>query len=176
MLASLSSPAAGLFSSSRLRGTQEGRLYIRRKFGARPGSVARALGCQSRTSWQSNHGFACLPARANQAHRNPKNDIFCSLFHLSLLLFLKYQSRRQRLGSHRTTTAVHYFSICGSHERCFCVSVRDRVCACVIVGSYSGRDQEQSVEKRVQFGISLILILAVLPAAAVFYLHHTVIF
>ena len=43
-------PVAGLFSCSRLRGTQGARPDPVRKFGPWPRSVARALGVQSRTS------------------------------------------------------------------------------------------------------------------------------
>ena len=45
--------AAGLPSRPRLRGTlRGGGVCTRRKFGARPSSVARALGGQSRATWQ----------------------------------------------------------------------------------------------------------------------------
>ena len=37
---------------SRLRGTQGGRVYTRRKFGPRLGSMARGVGVQSRARWQ----------------------------------------------------------------------------------------------------------------------------
>ena len=50
-LASCFTPAVGLFSPFRLRGMQVGCVYTGRKFGAWPGSVARALGVQSRASW-----------------------------------------------------------------------------------------------------------------------------
>ena len=51
----LFSSGRSFFSLSRSRGTQGGRVYSRRKFGPRPGSLARALGVQSCSIW---HTFA----------------------------------------------------------------------------------------------------------------------
>ena len=49
----LSVPVVGLFSCSRLRGTQGARLYtVAAKCGSRPGSVERALGIQSSEIWR----------------------------------------------------------------------------------------------------------------------------
>ena len=48
MSPSFSLPAAEPFSCSRPLGTQGGRVYTRRNFGARPSSVARVLGVRSR--------------------------------------------------------------------------------------------------------------------------------
>ena len=49
---SVSLPSAGFSSCSRLRGTQAGRVYTRRKFGPRLGSVARVLGVHNRAIGQ----------------------------------------------------------------------------------------------------------------------------
>ena len=57
-LETVSLPAAGLSSLSRLQGTQRGRVYTKHKFGPRPGSVARVLSVQSRASWQVIMGWA----------------------------------------------------------------------------------------------------------------------
>ena len=70
-LARFSRLAAGLFSRSRLRGPQGARVYSRRKFKPRPCSVARALGVQSRSSWQVIMGFAFRRVTANQAYGKP---------------------------------------------------------------------------------------------------------
>ena len=118
------------------------------KCGTRPGSVARALGLQMSRNLASNHGIAFRQARAPPGPCQPqKCHVFSFFFSPSPLLFLKYHGYRQRLGSHGTTTAaLPSFSLCDSHERCFCLWVRARVrvivgsysaCACVIVGSYS---------------------------------------
>ena len=56
-------PAAGRFSRSLLRGTQGGACTPRRECGPRPGSVACALGVQSRAIWQVIMGS---PRRASQ--------------------------------------------------------------------------------------------------------------
>ena len=68
--ATFSFPARGLFSCSRLRGTQGARLPATRKFGPRPGSVTCALGVQSRGELALFAGS--LSARAKQeVHGNP---------------------------------------------------------------------------------------------------------
>ena len=50
----------------------------------------------------------------------------------------------------RYNSRASSFSLCDSHERCFCVCVRERACVCVFVfiGFYSSRNQEQSQEER----------------------------
>lgn len=50
-----------------------------------------------------------------------------------------------------------------------------RVCVCVIVGSYTSDDLEQSQEEKRNFS-SLFSIFAVMSAAAAVYLYHTVFF
>ena len=50
--ATISLPAAALFSCSRLRDTRGGRVCTVRKWRPRPDSVARALGVRSRAIWQ----------------------------------------------------------------------------------------------------------------------------
>ena len=67
-----------LFSRSRLRGTQGGRVYTRRKSGPRPGSVARALGVTSRANWQVITGLL-------SAEPEPRKTMETS--HLNLLVF-----------------------------------------------------------------------------------------
>ena len=55
--------AAGLFSLSRLRGTQGARVYAGRKFAPRPGSMVRDLGAQIRALYP--------PRGASQDNGNP---------------------------------------------------------------------------------------------------------
>ena len=77
--ATFSFPAAGLFSRSRLRSTQGARVYTTRKFGPRPGSVARAVGVQSRRELALFRGINFRRARASQAPGNPPNAfVLCS--------------------------------------------------------------------------------------------------
>ena len=101
--ATFSVPTTGLFSRSRLRGTQGARLYTRRKFGPRPGSVARALGVQSRTTWQ-------LIAGSLSAQPEPRKAIENPLFSFCVPL------------SHTVTTLASSFPRSYSHGHC---------CACV---------------------------------------------
>ena len=55
--------------------------YTGRKFGARPGSVARARGVQSRESWQVITGSLSVEPEPNQAHEDPQAGLFF-LLHL----------------------------------------------------------------------------------------------
>ena len=66
-LAFLSLPAAGLFSCSRLRGTQGARPDPVRKFGPWPRSVARALAVESRTPLGEDSEHV-EPSRPLQTH------------------------------------------------------------------------------------------------------------
>ena len=75
--ATFSVPAADLFSRSRLRNTQEARPYTTRKFGPRPGSVARSERSKLR-ELASNHGIASRRARASQDNGTPTFRLFCS--------------------------------------------------------------------------------------------------
>ena len=53
---------------------------------------------------------------------------------VSPLLFLKYQSSRQSLGSHGTTAALQAFPVVtATNGASACVFVSVRVCACVII-------------------------------------------
>ena len=64
--ARLSPAPVGLFPRSRLQGTQGAARTPRRNFGSRGGSVARALGVQSREIWQVIAGFSRSSSRARQ--------------------------------------------------------------------------------------------------------------
>ena len=75
-IGNLFSPAASLFSRSWLRGMQEGRLYASRKFGSRPGSVARSLGAQSRANWQVITGSLSAKSEPTRPMETPKMSLF----------------------------------------------------------------------------------------------------
>ena len=68
----------GLFSCSRLRSSQGPACTPRYKFGFRAGSVARALGVQSREIWLGTHGVAFRGARAEQDNGKPTCQLFRS--------------------------------------------------------------------------------------------------
>ena len=125
-----------------------------------------------------NRGIAFRPARAIQAHANPQEVFFflVHLFQLSLLLFLKYQISRQRLGSHGTTAALQAFAFVTATNGAFaCGFVRVRVCACVIVGSYSSSNQEHSLKNRGAIQLLLLFFIFAMLSAAV-CLYHTISF
>ena len=71
-------PAAGLFSRSRLRGTQGSRLYTTVQVRSRRCSVARALGLQSREIWQVITG-SFREVRAEQDNGKPVYQLFCPI-------------------------------------------------------------------------------------------------
>ena len=78
---------------------------------SRPGSVARALGVQSRELWQVTTGSLSDQLEPTRRMQTPTHFVlflFYSLF-TSLLLFLNYHSSRERLGSHGTTAELHAF-------------------------------------------------------------------
>ena len=101
-------------------------------------------------------------------------------FHFFLLLFFKSQplvkARQPRYNSRASS-----FSLCDSHERWFCVWVRERAYVCewvTAVDLYNSRDQEHSSLKNtgtVQ-PFLLFFIFAMLFAAAAVCLYHTVSF
>ena len=68
------SPApVSLFSRSRLRGTQGGRLYTTAQVWVPAGLLGAYSGRPKARNLASNRGIAVRPASANQAHANPKN-------------------------------------------------------------------------------------------------------
>ena len=68
-------PTAGLSSHSRLRDTQVGHVYTTRKFGPRPGSVARALGVQSRANWHLITGSLSVEPEPSRTTETPQFNI-----------------------------------------------------------------------------------------------------
>ena len=74
--ARLSRAPVGLFSRSRLRDTQGGRLYTTAQV---PGVFCGACSGRSKIAKSSNHGVAFRKARAEQGHGNPACQLFCSI-------------------------------------------------------------------------------------------------
>ena len=68
-------------SRSRPRGTQAGRVCTRRKFGPRPGSVARALGVQSRANAQVITGWVSAEVEPCRTMETP------TFQHVALILY-----------------------------------------------------------------------------------------
>ena len=76
-LARLHAPVRRLrvfFSRFLLRGTQE--RTLRRTLGPRPGSVARALGVQSRASWLVFKGLCSAPSSRAGSWKPKRSDLF----------------------------------------------------------------------------------------------------
>ena len=158
-------PPAGLFSRSRVRGTQGACLYTTAQVWILAVLRGACSGRSKPRNLASNRGIAFRPARANQVHANLQNVIFFT----SLLLFLKRHSNCQWVGSHGTTAAPQAFPFVTATKRCFCVWVCQRACVCVS-RSYSriNRNQEHSSLKNrgdIQL-FWLFFIFAMLSAAA----------
>ena len=70
-------PPQSLFSRSRLRGRQGTRLEPGCKFRSRPGSMARALGVQSREIWETTgrHSEHVEPSRPMQTYVQVKKNV-----------------------------------------------------------------------------------------------------
>ena len=124
-------PAAGLYSRSRLRGSQGV------KNESRLGSVARALGVQSLRDPASNRGNR-FPSSYSQ--RGPWKPLKCEKkkklqLSTSLLMCLKYYSSRQRLyrqpryNSRASSFFPPYVTATNGASACVYVSVRSYVCA-----------------------------------------------
>ena len=125
--ATISLLATGLSWRSRLRGTQGGRVYTRHEFGPRLGSVARALGVQSRASWQVITGsHSTSPSVAGQwKPHNLRFLLRCCLLLLYHVCTTPRPSSSLLCGSLGTTAVEHHVSPA--------VTVTDgaSVCACV---------------------------------------------
>ena len=109
--------AEGIFSRSRLRGSQETRLYTTVQARASARLRGACSGRSKSRSLASNHGIAFQPARANQAHAI-YNTAFSFFFSISGAVFEVPQqpskARQPRYNSHASS-----FFLC--HELCFCV-------------------------------------------------------
>ena len=115
----------GLFSRSRLQGTR-GPACTRRKFGARAGSVARALGVQTPEIWQVITGsLAADLRRAEHDNRKPTCQLLCSAAVKAL-----YLMEAKVYNSSRTSSLCGpLLYVCGHCVRvCRCVRVCVFVC------------------------------------------------
>ena len=78
----LFSSGRGSFLALSAAGDEGARVYSRRKLGPRPGSVARALGIQSRAKWQLITGSLSSEAEPHKASSqdggNPTSQLFCT--------------------------------------------------------------------------------------------------
>ena len=123
-------PAAGLYSRSRLRGSQGV------KNESRLGSVARALGVQSLRDPASNRGNR-FPSSYSQ--RGPWKPLKCekkkktSVVHLSadVSQVLQQPSKAIQAATVQQPRVKLFSPLCDSHERCFCVCVRERAFVCM---------------------------------------------
>ena len=138
-----------VFSRALDCGARRGPACTRRKFMSRPGSVARALGVQSRETWQVIAGLVSDQLEPTRPMQTPKMFFPPSFLHLQYISAAVYEVPQQpsKVRQSRHNSRASTCSLSDSHERCFCVWVRERVRVCVIVGSYSRKNQEQSEEQ-----------------------------
>ena len=137
------------------------------------------MGFQSREIRQVTTGSLSDQLESTRRMQTPTNVFFIP-FHRSLLLFLKYHSSRQRLHSHGTTATLQPFPFVTATNGASAYGfVSMRVCARVVVGSYSSRNQERSMKNRgaIQlYNSLLVFIYYILSAAAAVCPSHTVAF
>ena len=172
-------PAAGLFSRSRLRGTQGVRPYTTAQVWVPTGLRGACSGRSKSRNLASNAGLLSDQPETNQAHANPQAAIYFSFFPLYLPLFLKYHSSRQTQGTNCTTAALQAFpfvtATSGASAR-VCVSVRVCACHCRILQEQESDGTRLSQEEgATQLFLLLFLFCGMLYAAAV-CLYHTVSF
>ena len=134
----VSLPAAGFSWHFRLRGTQGGRVYTRRKFGPRPGPVTRALGVRSRAKWRAITGSLSAEP-VEQDDGNPTISCFC--FYALLLLSCRYHTILQAL---KLPTLVAATAQQQSHVKLFHREMAtDGVSACTCACHVSCRPREK---------------------------------
>ena len=102
-LASCFTPAVGLFSPFRLRGMQVGCVYTGRKFGAWPGSVARALGIQSRAGWQVIARSRSASPKLTRILESHIFKFFCRSL-LRCCVSMSHRLSSSFVGGHHSTT------------------------------------------------------------------------
>ena len=123
-------PAAGLFSRSRLRGTQGAPACTPRcKCGSWPGSVARARGVKSREIWQVVAGLLSDELKQTRPMQTPKTSMFF-IFHISAAVS-EVPHQQSKARQPRYNSRASSFPLCDSHELCFCVWVRELSCVCM---------------------------------------------
>ena len=96
---------------SRLRGTQETRLYT--VYGSRSGSVARALGAQSREIWQGTTGSVSDQLEPTGPIQTPTTS--CFHYHLSAVLIQAPQQPSKARKPRRYSNRASSFCLCESH-------------------------------------------------------------
>ena len=125
-------PPEGLFSRSQLLGTQGTRLYTTVQVWAPTGLRGACSGHSKLRNLASNHGTAFRRVTANQAHRNPHNMYIFRFSPLSAAVSEGPQQPSMARQPRYNSRALR-FSLCDSHsryshERSFCMCVRERVC------------------------------------------------
>ena len=130
-------PAAGLFSRSRLRGTQSARLCTTAQVQVPAGLPGARLGRSSRESWPSNRGiaFRATTVAPTRPMPTPKTSFFPPFFTSATVFQVPQQS--SKASQARYNSRASSFPLRDSHERCVCVWVRQhecvRLCQCRIL-------------------------------------------
>ena len=125
ILAHFSPAAAGLFSRSWQRGAQEARLHTTAQVRPRPGSVARALGVQTRQIWQVVTGSLSAELEPSKITENPHIGCFATAVRSLYFVAATVQSAvAHQVGVN------HYYACVGIAYACtVCAMISVRVCA-----------------------------------------------
>ena len=100
-------PAAGLFSRSRLRGTQGGRLYTTVKVWVTAGLRGACSGRSPSRNLSKYHVIAVRRAGADQAHGNPQSVFF--YYERGMFLFWAMESRYHWFCALLLCTSICYY-------------------------------------------------------------------
>ena len=156
-------PAAGLFSRSRLRGTQAPRVYTTSQVWARSAPWRVLWAFKAAASWLfSRDRFP--PSQSQARPWKPQTDLKKYIFCSPLLLFLKYHSSRQRLGSHGAKAVLQAFPLVtatNGASACGFASVSACACVCVFCSilqqAVKTKNTADSLNERCNFSFSLFL-------------------
>ena len=122
----------GFFLVLSSAGHQGGRLSTTAQVWVPAGLCGACSGRSKSRILASKRGIDLRPAKANQAYAKPRYH-FLSFFHPSMLLFSKYHSSCQRLGSRSTRAALQaypFVTATNSVSACEFVTERARACHC----------------------------------------------
>ena len=180
----MSPPAAGIFSRSLPRGTQEPRRTLRRTYAWAPAELRGRCSGRSKVTRAGSFSRDRFPSGQSQAGPWNPPTVLSFIFTSAAVSKVPYQPPKARQP--RYNSRASSLSLCDSHERCFCVCVCVRVPVCVILGAHSSRTQQHSQSHEERYYFRFCFVYLVLLCACIFFcfaisaaavcLYHTVSF
>ena len=127
----MSPPAAGIFSRSLPRGTQEPRRTLRRTYAWAPAELRGRCSGRSKVTRAGSFSRDRFPSGQSQAGPWNPPTVLSFIFTSAAVSKVPYQPPKARQP--RYNSRASSLSLCDSHERCFCAWVRERACHCRIL-------------------------------------------